>query len=204
MTRRESTDQEGDKTLSMSVVVRLRDDELVEGTSIVDLDRPDLEVEVVDARSNNHLAIVPLASVKHVVLEQHESDGEFKVAGHLYPHVQKAVVRFWDGEPLKGYLRRAPKRHAHAMEVELLSPDRSTIRVFASPYNAVKGVFLVKAWDSRAGEFVRETGHWRTRDGETPLVDLLGEIRNLDHMRARGSLSDEEFAKRRRYVLDRI
>jgi hypothetical protein len=201
---RVSTEQEGEETLPKAVVVRMRDDELIEGAAVVDLDRPDLELQLADARSNNRTAIIPFASVKHVVLDRHASDGEFKVAGHLYAHVQKAVLRFWDGTVLKGYLRRAPRRHSHALEVELLSVGRDSIQVLAIPYNALKGVFVVKAWDSRAGEFVRETGHWRMREGDTPLVDLLGEIRNLDHLREQGSMSEEEFVKRRRFVLDRI
>ncbi|HKR99447.1 MAG TPA: hypothetical protein VJU79_08025 [Candidatus Dormibacteraeota bacterium] len=199
-----STQQEGDKTLSRTVVVRMRDDELIEGVAEVDLDRPDLELQLADPRSNNKTVIIPFASVKHVVLDRHASDGEFKVAGHLYAHVQKAVLRFWDGAVLKGYLRRMPRRHGHAIEIELLSIGRDSVQVLAIPYSALKGVFVVKAWDSRAGEFVRETGHWRLRDGDTPLVDLLGEIRSLDHLREKGSLSQEEFVKRRRFVLDRI
>jgi hypothetical protein len=200
-----STDQEGERALPRPVLVRLRDDELLEGVArSIDLDQPDLELEVSDAGSNNRSVFLPLSSVKLVQLDRHVADGEFKVAGHLYQHVQKAVLRFWDGDVRKGYLRRAPRRCAHAIEVELLSTDRESIEVLAIPYSAIKGVFLVKAWDSRAGEFVRETGHWRFRDGDTPLVDLLGEIRNLDHLREQGSLSDEEFVQRRRYVLDRI
>jgi len=199
-----STDQEGEAPLTTSVLLRMRDGELIEGTAHVDLDRPDVELEVSDARSNNRTAIIPLTSVRNIRLERHQADGEFKVAGHLYQHVQKVVVRFWDDDVIKGYLRRPPRRHMHAMDVEILSIDRSSIEVLAIPYSSLKGVFFVKAWDSRAGEFVRETAHWRLRDGDTPLVDLLGEIRNLDQLREKGSLSQEEFVKRRRLVLDRI
>ena len=46
--------------------------------------------------------------------------------------------------------------------------------------------------------------YWKVRAGDTPLVELLGEIRSLDQMRSQGALSDDEFAKRRRFVLDRI
>lgn len=200
-----SSHQEGERALTTTVLVRMGDEELIEAAATsIDLDSPDFELQPVDSRSNNRAAIVPLSSVKNVVLDRRVADGEFKTGGHLYSHVQKVVIRFWDGEVVKGLVRHMPKRRRYGIEVELLNTARETIEVLAIPYTAIKGIFFVKSWDGRGGEFVRETGHWKERAGDTPLVDLLGEIRSLDQMRAQGALSDDEFVKRRRFVLDRI
>ncbi len=184
--------------------MRMRDEELIEGSvAAIDLDRPDFELTPAGL-GNNRTVLIPLSAVKSIVLERRSPDGEYFTGGHLYSHVQKAVIHFWDGETMKGFMRHAPKRCGHGIQVELLNVARETIEALAIPHTAIKGVFYVKTWDSRAGEFVRETGHWGPHNGETPLVDLLGEIRTLDQLRADGSLSADEFVRRRRFVLDRI
>jgi hypothetical protein len=191
--------------MSKPVLVRMRDDEILEGKlESFDLDQPDFQLALADESSNNREVLVPFTAVKSVVLDRRVADGEFSSNGRLRPSVRKVVVRFWDGEVIKGFIHRALVRCRHALQIELLNLQRDTIEVLAIPHSAIKGVFYVKAWDGRAGEFVRETGRWALHHGETPLVDLLGEIRSLRRLRADGRLSDEEFAHRRRLVLDRI
>lgn len=202
--RRVSTQDARERGVSKSVLVRMRDDELIEGeVAALDLDRPDFELIPAGA-TNNTTVVVPFSSVHSILLERRKPDGDFFSGGHLFTHVQKAVVHFWDGEHLRGFVRRAPKRGQFGVEIELLNTRRETIEIHAVPHAAIKGVFFVKSWDSRPGEYERETGHWAPHHGEAPLVELLGEIRTLDHLRADGSLSDDEFARRRRFVLDRI
>jgi hypothetical protein len=187
------------------VLVRMRDDELIEGLlSGFDLDRPDFELSVSDESSNNRRVLVPFASVQCIVLRRRIADGEFRHAGHLHGFVQKVAIHFWDGQVIKGFIRQPPARRRYGLEVEVHDRGRETVELLAIPHGALKGLFYVKSWDGRAGEFVRETGHWELRRKETPLVDLLGEIRTLDRLRHNGSLSNDEFARRRRYVLDRM
>ncbi len=188
-----------------TVLVRMADDELIEGViSALDLDQPDFELTARDEGSNNRQMLVPLAAVKSILIERRYADGEFSGAGHLHGQPQKVVVRFWDGEVMKGLVRHAPKRCRYGLQIEILNTARDMVEVLAIPHSAIKGLFFVKSWDSRAGEYVRETGHWELHRGETPLVDLLGEIRSLGKLRADGTLSDDEFVRRRRFVLDRI
>jgi hypothetical protein len=188
-----------------TVLVRMRDDELIEGVlTAFDLDQPDFELTPTDPGSNDREVLIPFESVKSIVLQRRRADGDFSSNGHVRSAVHKVVIRFWDGEIRKGFIHRAPIRCHHGVQIELLNVPRDTIEVLAIPHSAVKGVFYVKSWDGRAGEFVRETGNWKLHQGDTSLLDLLGEIRSLDRLRGDGRLSDEEFERKRRFVLDRI
>jgi hypothetical protein len=183
----------------------MRDDELLDGVlRDFDLDRPDFTLTVSDASSNNREALIPFSSVKSIVLRRRVSDGEFRTSGNLHSFVQKVVVRFWDGDVLKGFIRHEPSRFRHGLEIEVHDRNRDVVELLAVPHSAIKGIFYVKTWDGRPAEFVRETGHWERRRDDTPLVDLLGEIRGLHKLRTDGRLSEGEFVRRRRYVLDRI
>lgn len=199
------TQQARERELSEPVLVRMRDDELIEGLPVgFDLDHPDFELRVSDAASNNRQALIPFAAVKCVVLSRRDADGEPGGDGHLHGSAQKVVIRYWDGETVKGFVRHSPSRHRHAVEIEVRDQALGTVETLAIPHAAIKGIFYVKAWDGRAGEFFPETGHWEPRRSETPLVDLLSEIRNLGRLRDGGRLTQQEFVRRRRYVLERI
>jgi hypothetical protein len=200
-----NTHQGRERELNEPVLVRMRDGELIEGLlSEFDLDQPDFELSVTDEASNNRRVLIPFTSVKSILLRRRVSDGDFRSAGHLHGFVQKVAIHFWDGDVVKGFIRYAPSRLRYGLEVEVHNRNFDIVEVLAIPHSAVKGVFYLKSWDGRAGEFDRETGHWEPRHHETPLVDLLGEIRSLDRLRSDGRLSDDEFVRRRRYVLDSI
>jgi len=189
-----------ERVAGATVLVRFRDDEILEGTAPeLDLDRPEFELTVVDPGTNNRSALVPLSSVKSVLLERREVHAEADTA-----RLQKVAIHFWDGEVLKGLLAEEPKRHVHGLTVPLVSRALDEIEVVGIPYTSVKAVYYVKTWDSRGAEFVRETGRWTLGRADTPLLDLLGEIRGLNQLRSRGHLTDVEFDKRRREVLARI
>ncbi|MBV9100738.1 MAG: SHOCT domain-containing protein [Candidatus Dormibacteraeota bacterium] len=182
------------------VVIRFRDNEILEGSvPKLDFDLADLTLRVPDGSSNNRTMIVPLAAIKSVLLDRcpftAEPDGT---------SLRKAAIRFWDGDVLKGYLGADPLRHRHAMSLHLVSPALDEVEVLAIPYTAVKAIFFVKAWDGRPPVFMRETGHWTLNRADTPLLDLLGEIRSLTNLRTRGEITIAEFERRRQQVLDRI
>jgi len=182
------------------VLVRFRDDEIMEGMAPqFDLDRPEFSLSVFDPSTNNRSALVPLSSVKSVLLERRELQPELDSAG-----LQKVAIHFWDGEVLKGLLAEEPERHTHGMTLPLVSRSLDEVEVVGIPYTAVKAVYYVKSWDSRGAEFVRETGRWTLGRADTPLLDLLGEIHGLNRLRSDGHLTAVEFEKRRREVLARI
>jgi len=184
-----------------NVLVRFRDDEIVEGAaSGLDLDRPEFSIEISGDSTNNRAAVVPLASIKSVVLERHG----FGAGAPASTRLRKVVIHFWDGEVLKGLVDAEPVRHSHGMTVSLVSPGLDEVEVLGLPYTAVKAVYYVKRWDSRGAEYIRETGRWSLGRADTPLLDLLSEIHALNRLRARGHLDDVEFERRRRDVLARI
>ena len=165
----------------------------------LDLDQPDFVLKVTDMASNNRQAIIPIGSVKSLLLERRELDEEPNTA-----RLKKVAIRFWDSEVLKGLVDDEPGRSKYAMTLSLLSPALDEIEVFAIPYAAVKAIYFVKSWDARRAEFVKETGRWSLGRPDTPLLDLLGEIRGLSSMRSKGDITDMEFERRRREVLAQI
>jgi hypothetical protein len=190
----------GGGTTTATLVVRFRDNEIVEGVvSTLDFDKPDLQLMMPDGTSNNRTVIVPLTAVKLVVLERQEFCAEPDGA-----RLRKAAIRFWDGDVLKGFVTGEPSRHDHAMTVQMVSPTMDEVELFAIPYTAIKALFFLKAWDGRPPSYERESKHWSLAQRDTPLLDLLGEIRGLSSLRVRGQITDVEFERRRRAVLDRI
>jgi hypothetical protein len=196
-----SAQQGGGHPITTSpVVVRFRDNEILEGqVPELDFDRADLTLNVPESSSNNRTVIVPLAAVKTMLLERTDFRPEPDAT-----RLRKAAIRFWDGDVLKGFLDVDPERHRHAMTLQLVSPALDAVETIAIPYTAIKAIFLVNAWDGRPPVYVRETGHWSLARADTPLLDLLGEIRSLTSLRTRGEISTTEFDQRRRQVLDRI
>lgn len=184
------------------VVVRFADGEIVEGrTSDLDLDRPEFEFRIASQSPNSREAIVPLASVKSVMV------GRDAVTDPIPDDVvRKVALHFWDGEVVKGLLREVPRRHRHGMSLELINPDAELAEVYALPYHALKAVFFLRSWDTRPPQVERLDGrhHWTLPRQDAPLIDLLGEIRSLRGMRHRGQISAVEYERRRGQVLNRI
>ena len=185
---------------SRRIIVRFKDDEIMEGHAPdLDLDRPDFVLRVTDPGSNNRQAIIPIGSVKSLLLERRELDTEPDTA-----QLKKVAIRFWDSEVLKGLVDEEPGRRKYAMTLSLISPALDEVEVFAIPYAAVKAIYFVKSWDAHGAEFVKETGRWSLGRPDTPLLDLLGEIRGLSSMRSKGDITHIEFERRRRDVLEQI
>jgi hypothetical protein len=118
--------------------------------------------------------------------------------------MQKVAVRFLDGEVVKGLISENPQRGKYGVTVELVSPAGDEIELLGIPYHSLKAVFYLKSWDSRPPEYVDVTGQWSGTRMDTPLVDLLGEIGRLADLRDRGELTDADFQRRRRVILDKI
>jgi hypothetical protein len=184
------------------VVVRFADDEIAEGgTADLDLDHPEFRLRFHSASDNSREAIVPLASVKRVLLERDT------VSEPIPPDVlRKVAIHFWDGEVVKGLLRAVPQRQRYGMTMELISPEEDRAEIFALPYHGIKAVFFLRTWDTRPPQLEKHDGrrHWTLPRQEAPLIDLLGEIRGLRGLRHRGEISEVEYERRRSQVLNRI
>jgi hypothetical protein len=186
----------------LRVLVRFADDEVAEGhTRDLDLERADFQLSFDSPRDNTRSAIVPLASVKRVLL------GRDEVSEPVPDDVlRKVALHFWDGEVVKGLLRRVPERHRNGMTLELLTPEADSAEVYALPYHALKAVFFLRTWDTRPPQLERTQTqrHWTLPRHEAPLIELLSEIRGLRGLRHRGQISDVEYERRRSQVLEKI
>lgn len=184
------------------ILVRFADDEIAEGcTSDLDLDRPEFEFRFDNISGNSRGAIVPLASVKRILVRRATVDTPVPE-----DELRKIAIHFWDGEVLRGLLRDVADRQRHGMTLELIDPGAERSETYALPYHAVKAIFFLRTWDTRPPQLENADGqrHWRLPRQEAPLIDLLGEIRGLRGLRHRGQISAFEYERRRTRVLEKI
>jgi hypothetical protein len=183
-----------------TVTVRFLDDEIIEGrVGAIDLDQPNIELDVPDEASNNERALIPLPSVKRITLEAGVPTSEQRARPG-----RKVAIRFVDGEVLKGYLHGDLAHAVHGIILRLISVDKDRIETLAIPYTGLKALFYLKSWDTRPPEFDgREDRHLNKRLS-SPLVDLISDIGQLDKLRKRGTITESEFQRKRRKILDNI
>jgi hypothetical protein len=179
------------------VVVRFSDDEVLEGDAVaLDLDRPDFELVLADPGANGRRALIPLPSVKFVTFDRGPAPARDDVRG-----MQKVALHFVDGEVITGLLGDHPRRGRYGVQLELVSPEGGETELMGIPYDSLKALFFLRAFD---GALEDPTAGTDSPLPETPLVDLLRELRVLADCRDRGDISDGEFQARRRDVLDRM
>ncbi|MGI8608713.1 MAG: hypothetical protein ACR2MY_05730 [Candidatus Dormibacteria bacterium] len=172
------------------LTVRFLDDEVIEGMADeVSLDTPDFLLEVAGG-TNNSGAWIPLPAVKKINFDSGPADDHAATADKM------VALRFQDGEVMRGYLNGGLERHRYGMLVTLYSADKSTMQKVGVPYTSLKALFYLKSWDGRpigfqAGETI-----------EAPLVQLLGDIRDVTRMYRGGAISRDEFLTHRKQLLD--
>ena len=183
-----------------TVTVRFLDDEIMEGrVSSVSLDQPNLELEMLDQASNNERALIPLPSIKRIAL----GSGIPTVAEQARAE-QKVAIRFQDGEVLKGYLDGELKHATYGVTMRLLGVEKDRIETLGIPYTALKALFYLKSWDARPPEFDGEEDLHLNKRLSSPLVDLISDMGQLDKLRKRGAITESEFQRKRRKILDNI
>jgi len=177
------------------VVVRFSDDEVLEGDAwALDLDRPDFELVLADPDANERRALIPLPSVKCVTFDRRPVPARDDVRDR-----QKVALHFVDGEVITGLLGDDPRRGRYGVQLELLTPEGDEVELLGIPYDSLKALFFLRAWEGPL-----DAGATDTPLPATPLVDLLRELRHLAESRDRGDIGDGEFQRRRRAVLDRM
>ena len=185
---------------SHTVVIRFLDDEIIEGrVPTVTFDEPNLVLQVADGTSNNERALIPLPAIKRVTL-----DAATPTPAEAERDMRKIAIRFQDGEVLKGYLDGELRHALHGMTLRLMSVERDRIETLGVPYTALKALFYLKSWDSRPPEFNGDADTYLTRRLASPLVDLMSDIGELEKLRKRGAISETEFQRKRRKILDKI
>ena len=183
-----------------TVTIRFLDDEIMEGRAgTISLDQPNIELEMLDQASNNERALIPLPSIKRITLgaaaptPQEQTRAEKKVA-----------IRFQDGEVLKGYLDGELQHASYGVTMRLMAVEKDRIETLGIPYTALKALFYLKSWDTRPPEFDGEEDRHLSKRLSSPLVDLISDMGQLEKLRKRGAITESEFQRKRRKILDSI
>ncbi|TME23100.1 MAG: SHOCT domain-containing protein [Chloroflexi bacterium] len=182
-----------------TVTVRFLDDEIMEGqVGTISLNQPNIELEMPEA-SNNERALVPLPSIKRITLAAGAPSAEEQARAE-----RKVAIRFQDGEVLKGYLDGALRQASHGLTLRLMSVEKDRIETLGIPYTALKALFYLKTWDTRPPEFDGKEDRHLSKRLSSPLVDLISDMGQLDKLRKRGAITESEFQRKRRKILDNI
>ncbi len=183
-----------------TVTVRFLDDEIMEGrVGAISLDQPNIELDLPDDASNNEHALIPLPSVKRITLQAAAPSPEERA----HPG-RKVAIRFVDGEVLKGYLHGELEHAIHGVTLRLMAVDKDRIETLAIPYSGLKALFYLKTWDTRPPEFDGREDRHLSKRLSSPLVDLISDMGQLDKLRQRGAITESEFQRKRRKILDNI
>lgn len=183
-----------------TIVVRFLDDEIMVGLpERLSLDDPDFVLQLADGTGNNERALVPLASIKRVTFETRPP-----TRTELGKAERKVAVRFQDGEVLKGYLSGELEHARYGLSMQLLTVEKDRLETLGIPYSAIKALFYLKSWDSRPPEFGGKADEYVSQRLASPLVDLLSDINNLAKLREKGAITDSEFQRKRKKLLDNI
>jgi Short C-terminal domain len=183
-----------------TVTVRFLDDEIMQGSvGTVSLDQPNLELDLQDESSNNERALIPLPSIKRITLKAQIPGKEEQARAE-----RKVAIRFVDGEVLKGYLDGELKHATHGVVMHLMTVEKDRIETLAIPYTALKALFYLKSWDTRPPEYDGAEDRHLNKRLSSPLVDLISDMGQLDKLRQRGAITESEFQRKRRKILDNI
>jgi len=183
-----------------TVTVRFLDDEIMEGrVANISLNQPNIEVQMPDEASNNERALIPFPSIKRITLTAGEPSSEERARAE-----RKVAIRFQDGEVLKGYLDGELHHASHGLTLRLLSVEKDRIETLGIPYTALKALFYLKTWDTRPPEFDGKEDRYLSKRLSSPLVDLISDMGQLDKLRKRGAITESEFQRKRRKILDNI
>jgi Short C-terminal domain len=183
-----------------TITVRFLDDEIMEGqVGPISLDQPNIELDLPDAQGNNERALIPLPSIKRITLKAEQPTTAEQARAE-----RKVAIRFQDGEVLKGYLDGELRHASHGLTLRLLSVEKDRIESLAIPYTALKALFYLKTWDTRPPEFGGKEDQYLSKRLSSPLVELISDIGQLEKLRKRGAITESEFQRKRRKILDNI
>jgi hypothetical protein len=137
-----------------SVRLRFIDGEVIEGESD-DVSSSRLGFAMRPSTGNNRLAWVPFTALKYCMFT-----ATARTVGPVDPRIQgglpKLVLRFNDGEVMRGYRDEVFAHEGNCLNVMLWDEATRALCRFIIPYSALKAIFFVEQWDSRAG--VEEAG----------------------------------------------
>jgi hypothetical protein len=132
-----------------AVRLKFLDGEVIEGESD-DVSSARLGFAMRPATGNNRLAWVPFGALKYCMFT-----GAGRGMRNADPRSQvglpKLVLRFNDGEAMRGYRDEVFSHDGYCLNVMLWDEVTQSLCRFIVPYSALKAIFFVEQWDSREG-----------------------------------------------------
>jgi hypothetical protein len=130
-----------------NVRLRFLDGEVIEGESD-DVSSSRLGFAMRPSTGNNRLAWVPFSALKYCMFT---SSGRPTRDPRSQLGLPKLVLRFNDGEAMRGYRDEVFAHDGNCLNVMLWDDVTKALCRFIVPYSALKAIFFVEQWDSRAG-----------------------------------------------------
>ena len=105
---------------------------------------------------------------------------------------------------MRGYLDGELRHASHGVTMRLMNVEKDRIETLGIPYTALKALFYLKTWDTRPMEFDGTKDRHLSKRLSSPLVDLISNMGQLEKLRKRGAITEGEFQRKRRKILDNI
>jgi len=132
-----------------NVRLRFMDGEVIDGESD-DVSSNRTGFAMRPATGNNRLAWVPFSALKYCKFNAaagprtvRSEDPRGQVG------LPKLVLRFTDGEAMRGYKDEVFSHDGNCLNVMLWDDETRALCRFIVPYSALKAIFFVEQWDSR-------------------------------------------------------
>lgn len=132
-----------------NVRVRFIDGEVMDGESD-DVSSSRLGFALRPSTGNNRLAWIPFGALKHCMFNPAVAPARL-TDPRAQAGLPKLVLRFNDGEVMRGYKDEVFSHDGNCLNVMLWDEVTKGLRRFIVPYSALKAVFFVEQFDSRAG-----------------------------------------------------
>jgi hypothetical protein len=132
-----------------NVKLRFIDGEVIEGESD-DVSSARLGFAMRPSSGNNRLAWVPFSALKYCRFPPTAGGRTVRLEDpRAQVGLQKLVLRFNDGEVLRGYKDEVFGHDGNCVNVMLWDEDVRSLCRFIVPYSALKAIFFVEQFDSR-------------------------------------------------------
>jgi len=129
------------------VVINFVDGEVVVAeTPEITFDLAILDAEIRSINQNSERALFPVSAIRQILVGDPEpAPAEAEVAGW-----DRAAFHFIDGPVLKASIRSDALLGRYGGVWRIVEPGSTELRTIALPYAALKGVYQIRQWDSRA------------------------------------------------------